>query len=137
MNLRLKTTLDVEAKLIELQTGLQFSTKAAVMRLAMGYSLRIPSDPTLQNLITGHYNIKNQNGQEYMRFTILLGDDAMYKMLFEQHLQKSLSEEEFFPRMIYSHIERGISLLYSEYKYAKRKDKLFADLLLKSKVNKL
>ena len=44
-NGRLTTSLDVEQKIIELQKLLKLSTKASVMRIAIGLSLRVKEDP--------------------------------------------------------------------------------------------
>ena len=45
INSRLTTSLDVEKKIIELQKLLKLSTKASVMRIAIGLSLRVKEDP--------------------------------------------------------------------------------------------
>ena len=65
MNLRLKTNLDVEVKLNELQSALQVSSKAAVMRIAIAYSLKKPDDPRKKDGELIHYDIHNQNGADY------------------------------------------------------------------------
>ena len=129
MNLRLKTKLDVESKLNELQSGLQVSSKAAVMRLAIAYSLKINDDPRIIDLKLEKYDIRKQNGADYNRFTIFGDDELIYKVMMEQHLQKHLSDDEFFPEMTNAHIERGIKDLYADFKLAKTKEKLIIELL--------
>ena len=64
MNLRLKTSIDVENMLIELQSKLQFSTKAAVMRLAIGFSLKEKGDPREKKGEVLKYDTKKLNGQD-------------------------------------------------------------------------
>ena len=82
MNLRLKTSLDVETKLNELQSFLQVSSRAAVMRLAIGYSLRI------KETVDFSYNVKNQHGNDYNRFTIFGNDELLYKVMMEEGFWK-------------------------------------------------
>ena len=85
MNLRLKTNIDTEAKLNELQSLLQVSSKAAVMRLAIAYSLKIQGDPRINDGILEKYDIKKQNGSDYIRYTIFGNDEIYYKLMMEQH----------------------------------------------------
>lgn len=125
MNLKLKTNSNVENLLVELQSSLQFSTKAAIMRLAIALSLKVKGDPRIVSNLLKTYDIKNQDGNEYLRYTILGNDDYLYKILFEQHLSTYIEEDDFFPEFVNAHIERGIKLLNSELKYAKNKDVLF------------
>lgn len=125
MNLKLKTSSEVEKLLIELQVSLQFSTKAAVMRLAIALSLQEKGDPREMNGEIIKYDLKNQDGAEYYRFTIMGSDDYLYKILFEEHMQIHLSEEDFFPECVNAHIERGIRILNSEIRYAKNRDNFF------------
>lgn len=47
MNLRLKTNIDIESMLTELQSSLQLSSKASVMRIAIALSLQIEGDPRI------------------------------------------------------------------------------------------
>ena len=129
MNIRLKTSFEMETLLVQLQTNLQFSTKAAVMRLAIGFSLQKKGDPRIVGDSEYKYDIKNQSGQDYLRLTILGNDDMLYKLIMEEHLGHSISDDDFFPSLVYSHIDRGIKILDSEYKYAKNKDDFFKVIL--------
>ena len=129
MNLRLKTNIDTEAKLNELQSLLQVSSKAAVMRIAIAYSLRITGDPRLNADEIVKYDVKNQNGADYIRYTIFGNDELLYKLMMEQHLKMHLTDDEFFPELTNAHLNRGIVELQAELKLAKTKEKLLINLL--------
>ena len=123
MNLRLKTSMEVESKLNELQSFLQVSSRAAVMRLAIGYSLKI-KEP-----VDSNYNIKNQQGTDYNRFTIFGNDELFYKVMMEEHVRNHLEDEDFFPGYTNAHIERGIKELYADYKLYNNREKLLKKIL--------
>ena len=123
MILRLKTSLDVETKLNELQSFLQVSSRAAVMRLAIGYSLRI-KEP-----VDNSYNVKNQHGTDYNRFTIFGDDELVYKVLMEEHIRAHIDEDDFFPGYTNEHIERSIKELYADYKLYNNREKLLKKIL--------
>lgn len=129
---RLKTTTDVENKLVELDRRIKLSSKAAIMRLALSYSIRIKTDPRVQNDMTRHYDIRKQDGLDYQRLTIFGQNEDLYKLLMINQLGTSITDEEFFPELTFFHIERGINLLYSDYLYINDKDKFFEKL---SKLN--
>ena len=129
MNLRLKTSLDVESKLTELQSELQLSSKAAVIRLAIAFSLRIEGDPRISNGSIVKYNIKNQNGADYNRFTIFGTDEVIYKAIMQQHLKQCIDDDIFFPELTNAHLTRGIVELNGEIKLANNKEKFLRDLL--------
>ena len=129
---RLKTTTDVENKLVELDRRIKLSSKAAIMRLALSYSIIIKTDPRVQNDITRHYDIRKQDGLDYQRLTIFGQNEELYKLLMINQLGTNITDEEFFPELAFFHIERGINLLYSDYLYINDKDKFFEKL---SKLN--
>lgn len=129
MNLRLKTNLDVESKLTELQSSLQLSSKAAVMRLSIAFSLKLKGDPRINNGKVEHYDIKKQNGADYNRFTIFGTDEVVYKAMILQHLGMNLNDAEFFPELTNAHISRGIKELYADFRLANNREKFLRDLL--------
>lgn len=129
MNLRLKTSLDVESKLTELQSALQLSSKAAVIRLAIAFSLRIKGDPRIVNGRIVKYNVKNQNGADYNRFTIYGTDEVVYKAIMQQHLKQYVEDDIFFPELTNAHLTRGIVELNAELKLANNKEKFIRTLL--------
>ena len=126
MNIRLKTSAEMETLLVELQSGLQMSSKAAVMRLAIGFSLLMSDDP---RNTSSNYDTKVLDGQEYLRLTILGNDDGLYKLLMEQSLYSNLSDDDFFPQLVFAHIERGLKKLNSEFRYAKNKESFYKELI--------
>lgn len=130
MNIRLKTNSDVETKLNELQSLLQLSSKAAVMRLAMAFSIKEHTDPRIINGEVVNYNIKNQNGSDYVRFTIFGDNELYYKVLMEQCVGRNISDDEFFPEMTCAHINRGINQLMSEVKLAGTREKFLKKIIL-------
>ena len=129
---RLKTTTDVENKLVELDRRIKLSSKAAIMRLALSYSIKIKTDPRVKNDVTRHYDIRKQDGLDYQRLTIFGQNEELYKILMTNQLGVNITDEEFFPELTFFHIERGINLLYSDYLYINDKDKFFEKL---SKLN--
>lgn len=129
---RLKTTIDVENKLVELDRRIKLSSKAAIMRLALSYSIKIKTDPRVQNDLIRHYDIRKQDGLDYQRLTIFGQNEELYKLLMINQLGENITDEEFFPELTFFHIERGINLLYSDYLYINDKDKFFEKL---SKLN--
>lgn len=129
MNLRLKTDLDVETKLNELQNLLQLSSKAAVMRLAIAFSIKEHTDPRIYNGDVVHYDIRKQNGADYNRFTIYGDDELFYKLQMEESMKCYFPDEEFFPELTSAHISRGIKKLYSDVKLAGTKEKFLKKVI--------
>lgn len=120
MNGRLTTSLDVEKKIIELQKLLKLSTKASVMRIAIGLSLKSSTDPR----IDFPEKSNDHSGATYQRATITGEYDELYRALMTEQLQMELKEEELFPELYNSHISRGIELLYDEYQLRGSYDKV-------------
>ncbi|MGE5474813.1 MAG: DndE family protein [Ignavibacteriales bacterium] len=61
----------------------------------------------------------DSNGLELNKQTITGKYDIMYKCLIEQHCGHHLKDEEYFPRYIKAHIDRGAIILHNEFRYAK------------------
>ena len=59
------------------------------------------------------------NGLDLNKQTITGNNDVLYKCLIEQHCGYHLREEEYFPRYIKAHIDRGAILLHNEFRYGK------------------
>lgn len=116
MILRLKTTADIENKLSELDRKIKLSSKASIMRLAIACSLKLNGDPRIKDSEMRHYDIKNQDGLDYQRLTVLGQMEEYYRLLMVEFAQKEISDDEFFPELTYYHIERGLNYLYSEYR---------------------
>ncbi len=126
MNGRLTTSLEIEQKIIELQRLLKLSTKASVMRIAIGLSLKSNEDPR-----TKYPESENDHGgATYQRVTITGEYDEIYRALMIEQIGKDIDDKEIFPELMNSHITRGINLLYDEYQlkgnYDKVLDSIFA-----------
>ncbi len=61
----------------------------------------------------------DSNGLELNKQTITGKYDIMYKCLIEKHYGQHLREEEYFPRYVKAHIDRGSIILHNEFRYAK------------------
>lgn len=90
---------------------------------AIGYSLRI-KEP-----VDSSYNVKNQRGTDYNRFTIFGDDELIYKVLMEEHIRAHIEEDDFFPGYTNAHIEREIKELYADYKLYNNREKLLKKIL--------
>ncbi|HEY9581996.1 MAG TPA: DndE family protein [Savagea sp.] len=105
MNFRLKTSEQTGKYLQELQsrTGLRWN---ALARLAVAYSLRIPTLPK---------PAPDTHGVEIHRNALTGEHDYVYKALIRQHAGEHIPEEDYFPNAWNAHLERGISKIYSDY----------------------
>jgi len=120
MNYRLKTSRNAKEKLLDLKSSLNI-TPNILSRYAIALALK-------QSKLIIEDESFDSNGLEFRR-DVLLGDyDPIFKGLFIQKYG-SLSDTEYFPDLIKKHIEVGINLLHSEYKYAGNKNKFIKTLL--------
>lgn len=121
---RLTTSRLIEIKIIDLQHAFKMSTKAAVMRLAIGVSLKKPSDP--------RKNMKPEelenNGANYLISTITGEYEELYKMLLSRHLNSILNDSQF-TNLIKAHVSRGINYLSSEYQLNGSGDKVISKII--------
>jgi DNA sulfur modification protein DndE len=117
---RLKTSENASHKIDEIYKSLKLASRATVIRIAVGMSLR---DKEMPNT-----NV-DEKGLDIARYTLTGDDDAIYKALITQHFGRKLCEDEYFPKLFNAHIERGINTFYSEYKLLGNKDKTIKYLL--------
>ncbi len=120
MNGRLTTSLEIEKKIIELQKLLKLSTKASVMRIAIGLSLKSKVDPRIDYPESNN----DRGGATYQRATITGDYDELYKALMIEQINLKIEDKEIFPELYNSHISRGIDLLYDEYQLKGNYDKV-------------
>lgn len=120
MNGRLTTSLEIEKKIIELQRLLKLSTKASVMRIAIGLSLRSNTDPRLEYPESEN----DHGGATYQRVTITGEYDELYRALLIDQIKNDIDEKDIFPELMNSHITRGINVLYDEYQLKGNYDKV-------------
>lgn len=129
---RLKTSFDVETMLIELQSALQVSTKAAVIRLAIGISLKKKGDPRVNHEgKIENYDIKAKDGADYNRYTIFPSDEIIYKSLFAEQMGCNIIDGDFFPDLTYAHLHRGLIELHSDYRLLRSREKVLLKYLTK------
>lgn len=69
------------------------------------------------------------NGLELNRQTITADLDDVYKVLIEQVEGRKLSGDEYFPKYIKAHIDRGAIYLDSHYRHAGSVDKYVLETL--------
>jgi len=124
---RFFTTSLLEEQIQEIQRVMNFSTKAAVIRICISLSLLIEGNPKVGN----EQIMKDNSGMNYHRATIMGDDEEVYKALFIQHLGSHINDDEFFPTMFKAHLVRGMDSLYNYFKFNQNKEKMYVFLLEK------
>lgn len=110
MGFRLKTSQQTKEIFEEL--GSKMNLKPfALCKLAISMSLT--NDEPIDN-----YKITDNNGLELNRQTITAEYDSLFKALLEQHANKSLTDDEYFPIHTKLHIDRGAIMLKNRYNYS-------------------
>ncbi|MDK2562215.1 DndE family protein [Romboutsia sedimentorum] len=110
MGFRLKTS--VQTKEIFEELGSRMNLKPfALCKLAMSMSLS--NDEPIEN-----YKSNDNNGLELNRQTITAQYDSLFKALLEQHANRSLTDDEYFPTHSKLHIDRGALMLKNRYIYS-------------------
>lgn len=71
----------------------------------------------------------DSNGLELNRQTITSELDVYFKVLMEQVESRHLTDEEYFPKYVKAHIDRGAILLESRMKHAGSLDKYVLEAL--------
>lgn len=127
MILRLRTTQSTEDKLSYLQQWLRLSSKAAVMRLAISWSLKNNVVKVSSDNVS--YDIKEKDGVDYLRLTIFGQNEDLFKLLIENDVRREISDDEFFPTLTSFYIERGVAEMYSEYRYVNDRNKFLLKLI--------
>ena len=84
----------------------------ALCKIAIALSLKNPEPFDEDSFKT------NNEGLELNRQTITGEYDDLFRALIISHAKKSLTEEEYFPKYLKAHIDRGAKYLLSEYKYS-------------------
>ena len=110
MAFKLKTTKKTEEILtqIESSTNIPYAT---LIKLALALSLRT-------GLLQKEDFNTNNLGRELNRQTITGDADALYKCLFEVCENRHMSDEEYFPKSVKAHLDRGAILLQNELRYS-------------------
>ena len=110
MAFKLKTSQKTEEILtqIESSTNIPYAT---LIKLALALSLRT-------GLLQKEDFNTNNLGRELNRQTITGDADALYKCLFEVCENRHMSDEEYFPKSVKAHLDRGAILLQNELRYS-------------------
>ena len=82
----------------------------ALSKLAIAFSLRSGA------LTEGDYE-SDTGGLELNRQTIFGETELLFRCLIVQHEGKSLTDEEFFPKLAKAHLDRGAAIMQEESKY--------------------
>lgn len=109
MAFKLRTSKNAEVIFdrIEASENMPFYT---LVKLAMALSIRAS---VLQE---EDFNT-NTLGRELNRQTITGDADALYKCLIELRENRHLSDDEYFPRYVKAHIDRGAAMIDQEQRY--------------------
>lgn len=87
----------------------------ALCKLAIAMSLRCSTPIAKNDFAT------DNDGLELNRQTITGEYDDLFKALIISNHGEALTDEQYFPKYLKAHIDRGAKLLYSEYKYSNNK----------------
>lgn len=119
MNFRLKTSKKAQDILLDLKSKTNI-TPNILARYAISLSLLDPNK-------ISKFNYDN-NGLEFQRHILTGKYDCVYKALIIQHAEEELTDDDYFPKYIKAHLERGIHYLNSEYNYAGNYEKFITAL---------
>ena len=72
---------------------------------------------------------EDQKGLELNRQTIMGDYDEIFRCLIEQDLNRSLTDDEYFPKYTKKHLDRGAKILRNRYEYSGNQERLFNSLL--------
>ena len=109
MIFRLKTSRKTQAIFEELEARTNYKPYTLVKH-AIAWSLR-------EKTSVKDY-ISDADGLDLNRQTITGDNEAFFKVLIEQVEGRHLSDEEFFPKYVKAHIDRGSRLLLDMYNHA-------------------
>ncbi len=121
MGFRLKTSKKTQEIFEEIgaSTGLK---PFALSKLAISLSLK--EENSIEN-----YPEEDQSGLELNRQTILAEYDDIYRVLIEEDLKRSISDDEFYPYYSKKHLDRGAKILRDKIKYFGNYELFFESIL--------
>lgn len=111
MVFKLKTSKETQAIFEEIGVVVHLQP-FALCKLAIAMSLRNDEQLSEEDFKSDF------EGLELNRQTITGEYDDLYKALIISNTRLWLSDEEYFPKYLKAHIDRGAKRLYSEYKYS-------------------
>lgn len=80
-------------------------------KLAIACSLHSPKERNVKFA-------SDSEGLELNRQTITGEYDDLFRALVTQYENKQISDDEFFPKLVKHHIDRGASILHAEFRYS-------------------
>lgn len=107
-------------KQLQTSTGL---TPNILARIAISLSLNDRTE------LSDEYFRQKKGSVDINRNTLTGEYDYVFKSLIAQHCNKEISDEEYFPRLINAHIERGVVMLENSFRYSGNSDKFMRSLL--------
>ena len=114
MIFRLKTSKRTQEIFEELESRKNYKPYTLVKH-AIAWSLK--ENTSVSNFLS------DSDGLDLNRQTITGDNEVFFKMLIEQVEGRNLSDEEFFPKYVKAHIDRGSELLMDMYNHAGSVDK--------------
>ena len=120
MIFRLKTSKRTQEIFQELENRTNYKPYTLVKH-AIAWSIR-------ENTSVADY-VSDSEGLDLNRQTITGGNESYFKVLIETVEGRRLPEEEFFPKYIKAHIDRGSGLLLDMYNHAGSMDKYILQIL--------
>ena len=120
MIFRLKTSKKTQKIFEELESRTNYKPYTLVKH-AIAWSLK-------ENTSVANYT-SDSEGLDLNRQTITGDNEVFFKMLIEQVEGRNLSDEEFFPKYVKAHIDRGSELLIDMYNHAGSIDKYILQVL--------
>lgn len=85
----------------------------ALSKIAIALSIRSEVQLEKSDFLT------DSEGLELNRQTIMAENEDIFKCVMESHENKYLSDEEFFPKRVKAHLDRGAKMLFEEFRYAR------------------
>ena len=114
MIFRLKTSKRTQEIFEELESRTNYKPYTLVKH-AIAWSLK--ENTSVSNFLS------DSDGLDLNSQTITGDNEVFFKMLIEQVEGRNLSDEEFFPKYVKAHIDRGSELLMDMYNHAGSVDK--------------
>lgn len=111
MIFKLKTSKETMSIFEEINSSVHLQP-FALCKIALALSLRSEKQLSDDEFKT------NNDGLELNRQTITGEYDELFKALVMSYQGKYLSDEEYFPKYLKAHIDRGAALLRAEFKYS-------------------
>lgn len=120
MIFRLKTSKETQEIFQQLESKTNYKPYTLVKH-AIAWSLK-------ENTSVESYE-SDSEGLDLNRQTITGDNEVYFKVLIEEIEGRYLPEEEYFPKYVKAHIDRGSKLLFDMYKHAGSMDKYILQVL--------